>query len=79
MKRIYTNWCQGMTSVLMAKATMWNSRKLFVPKLVYSVSVLLFKNILVWQNVLYFLHGLHIYSCIYIYRHVITDPLLIAL
>ena len=25
MKRIYTNWCQGATSALMSKATMWKS------------------------------------------------------
>ena len=59
--------CQGITSDLMSKETtsMWNGRKRYVPKLVYSVSVLLLllllllKNILVWQNVLYFLDGLH--------------------
>ena len=46
MRRVYTNWCQG-TSALMSKVTMWKSRQRYVPKLVYSVSVLL-KNILVW-------------------------------
>ena len=30
-----------------------------VPKLVYSVSVLLLKNILVWRNILYFMDDLH--------------------
>ena len=27
MKSEYTNWCQGMTSALMSKATMWKGRK----------------------------------------------------
>ena len=57
MKRVNTNWCQG-TSALMSKATMWNIRQRYVPKLVYSVSVLLLKSILGWRNVLYFLNGL---------------------
>ena len=52
MKRVYMNWCQGTTSALMSKATMWNSRQRYVPKLVYSVFVLLLKNVFVWQNVL---------------------------
>ena len=52
MKRLYTNWCQGTTSALMSKETMWKGRQRYVPKLVYRVSVLLLKNILVWQNVL---------------------------
>ena len=56
MTRVYTNWCQ-VTSALMSKGTMWNSRQRYVSKLVYSVSVLLLKNILVWQNVLYFMDG----------------------
>ena len=43
--------------ILMSKATMWNSRQRYVPKLVYSLSVLLLKNILVWRNDLYFLDG----------------------
>ena len=48
----------SMTSALMSKATtMWNSRQMYVPKLVYSLSALLLKNILVWRNVLYFLDG----------------------
>ena len=55
MMRVYTNWCQGTTSVLMSKATMWKHRQSYVPQLVYSVSILLLKNILVWQNILYFL------------------------
>ena len=54
MKRVYTNWCHGTTSVLMS-TTMWNSRHRYVKKLVYSVSVLLLKNILVWWNVPYHL------------------------
>ena len=41
MKRKYTNVCQGTTSALTSKATMWKSRQRYVPKLVYSVSVLL--------------------------------------
>ena len=45
MKRVYINWCQG-TSALMSKATMWKGRQIYVPKLVYSVSVLLLKNVL---------------------------------
>ena len=57
MKKVYTNWCKHTTSALMAKATMWNSSQRYVPKLVYSVSILLLKNILVWRNVLYFLDG----------------------
>ena len=45
MKRVYTNWCQGRTSMLMSEAT-------YVPKHVYSISVLLLlKNTLVWGNV----------------------------
>ena len=40
--KLYTNWCQG-TSALMSKATMCNSRQRYVPKLLYSVSVLLNK------------------------------------
>ena len=36
MKRVYTNWCQGTTSALISKATVWNSRQRYVPKLVYS-------------------------------------------
>ena len=48
------------TGALMSKATMWKSRQRYVPQLVYSVSVLLLKNILVWWNVLYFLDGPHI-------------------
>ena len=58
MKRVYTNWCQGTTSALLSKATMWKSRQRYEPKLIYSVSVLLLKNILVWPNVLYFMGGL---------------------
>ena len=47
MKReIYTSWCQGTTNALMSKAALWNNRQRYVPKLVYSVSVLLLKNIL---------------------------------
>ena len=42
-----TNWCQGTTSTLMSKATMWKSRQSYMPKFVYSVSILLLKNILV--------------------------------
>ena len=53
-------WCQGTTSALISKATMRKSRQRYVPKLVYSVSVLLLKNILIWRNVLYFLDGLRI-------------------
>ena len=40
MTRVYTNWCQ-VTSAIMSKTTMWNSRQRYVPKFVYSVSVLL--------------------------------------
>ena len=29
------SWCQGMTSALISKATMWNSRERYVPQLVY--------------------------------------------
>ena len=47
MKRVFTNWCQYTTSIVMSKAIMWNSRQMYVPQLVYSVSVLLLKNILV--------------------------------
>ena len=56
-KRAYTNWCQGTTSALMSKETMRKSSQRYVPKLVYSVSVLLLKNILVWRNVLCFMNG----------------------
>ena len=59
MKRVYTNWCQG-TSALMSKVTIWKSRQRCVSQLVYSISVLLLKNILVWRNVLYFMDGLRI-------------------
>ena len=55
MKRVYKTWCQGTTNTLMSKATMWKSRQRYMPKLVYSVSVLLLNNILVWRNVLYFM------------------------
>ena len=42
---------KGMTSVLMSKTTMWNSRQRYMPKRVYSVSVLLLlKNILVCET-----------------------------
>ena len=41
----------------MSKATMWKSRQRYVPKLVYSIFVLLLKNILVWRKVLYFMDG----------------------
>ena len=40
MKRVHTNWCQGTTSALMSKASMWNSRQRYAPQLVYPVSVL---------------------------------------
>ena len=43
MIRVYTNWSQGTTSALMSTAIMWKSRHRYGPKLVYSVSVLLFK------------------------------------
>ena len=59
LSMVYTNWCQG-TSALITKSTMWNSRQRYMPKLVYSVSILILKNILVWRNVLYFLGGLRI-------------------
>ena len=58
MKRVYRNRCQDTTSALMSKATMCKRRQRYVPKLVYSVSVLLLKNILVWRNVLYFMDDL---------------------
>ena len=45
MKRVYTNCCQDTTIGLMSEATVWKSRQGYVPKLVYSVPVLL-KNIL---------------------------------
>ena len=55
MKRVHTNWCQGTTSSdLMSKATMRKGRQRYVPKLVYSVSVLLLKNILVWKRSLFY-------------------------
>ena len=57
MKRVYTNWCQGTASALMSKVTVWKGRQRYVPKPVYSVSVLLLKNILVWRNVRYFVNG----------------------
>ena len=56
-KSVYINWCQGTTSALMSKATMWKSRQRYLPKLVYSVSLLLLKNTLVWWNVLNFMGG----------------------
>ena len=60
IKRVHTNWCQG-TSVLMSKVTMWKGRQRYVPKFVYSVSVLLLlKNILVWRNGFYLMDDLHI-------------------
>ena len=49
---------------LMAEATMWKGRQRYVPELVYSVSVLLLKNILEWRNVLYFVDGPLIYKTI---------------
>ena len=61
MKRVYTNWCQ-CTSALTSKATKWKSRQRYVPQLVYSLSVLLLKNILVWRNVPYFMDGLRTLS-----------------
>ena len=71
MKRVYTNWCQGTTSALMSKATVWKSRQRYVPYLLYSDSVLLLNNILVWLNVFlfYFMDGAHIY----IYRNLQID------
>ena len=39
MRRLYTNWCQGTTSALMLKKTMWKSRQRYVPKFVYSVYI----------------------------------------
>ena len=39
---------------LNVKGDNMKSRQRYVPKLVYSISVLLLKNILVWRNVLYF-------------------------
>ena len=57
MNRVYINWYQGTTSTLISKATKWKSRQRCVPKLVYSVSVLLLKYTLVWKNVLYFMDG----------------------
>ena len=41
IKRVYTNWCQGTRRALMTKATMWKNRLRYMPKLVYSVSILL--------------------------------------
>ena len=46
---------------LMSKTTMWKGRQRYVPKFVYSVSVLLLKNIFVWRNVLYFIDDLHVF------------------
>ena len=63
MKRVYANLCQG-TSALMSKATVWKGSRSYVPKLVYSVSELLLKNILTWRNVLYFQDVLRILHCI---------------
>ena len=62
MKSVYTNLCQGTTNALVSKVTVWKGRQRYVPKLVYSVSVLLLKNVLVWRNVLYFMDDLRIYS-----------------
>ena len=51
MTKLYTNWCQGTTSALMSKATVWKSRQRYVPQLGYSISVLLLlMYILVWQK-----------------------------
>ena len=50
--RVYTKWCEG-TNALIWKATMWKGIQRYVPQLVYSVSVLLLKNILVWRSFLY--------------------------
>ena len=44
-KLSHGKWCQGKKNALMSKATMCNSRPRYVPKLVFSVSVLLLKNI----------------------------------
>ena len=41
MNRVYTNLCQSTTRALMSEATMWKSRRSYVPKHLYSVSVLL--------------------------------------
>ena len=64
IKMVYKNWCQGTKSALMSKATLWKGRQRYVPELVYSVSVLLLKNILEWRNVLYFVDGPLIYKTI---------------
>ena len=56
MKRVYKNWCQ-VTSDLMSKVTMWKGRQRYVPKLVYSISVLLNNYVLRWK-VLYFMDDL---------------------
>ena len=78
MKRVYTNWCQGTTSALMPKATMWKSRQRYLPKLVYSVTVLLLKNILVWRNIVYLWTAIVILTVMLIWnknlnRNSITD------
>ena len=57
-------WCEEGIHELVprydkSKVTMWNSRQMYVPKLVYSVYVVLLKNILVRWNVLCFLDGPH--------------------
>ena len=59
MKSVYTNWCQGTKRALMSKATMWNSRQRYVPKLVYSVSVLLLLRIS-WYAETFFSHWMAI-------------------
>ena len=41
MTRVYTNWCHGTINALMSKATIWEGRQRYVPKLVYLISVLL--------------------------------------
>ena len=68
--RLYTNWCQDMTSALMSKATMWKSRQSYMRKLGYSISELsLLKNILVLRNVLSFMDGPRIIKPKYLHIH----------
>ena len=57
MKRVLHKLVPRYDKCLNVKATMWKSRQKYVPKLVYSVPVLLLKNIVVWRIVIYFMDG----------------------
>ena len=41
MKTVNTNWCQGMTSALLSKATMWKSRERYVPQLYIQLFIII--------------------------------------